>query len=52
MPDGLRWSVERSILAKRKMRADPVVVGPIICQELAKVPFPENYDMVEAFASD
>src|ERR1700761_6356 len=34
------------------MRARGVVVGRIICQQLAKVPFPEHHDMVEAFALD
>ena len=33
------------------MRA-ALLVGRIICQQLAKVPFPEHHDMVEAFASD
>jgi hypothetical protein len=36
--DGLRWSVERNILVERKVRAQPIVVGGVICQQLAKVP--------------
>jgi hypothetical protein len=34
------------------MRARGVVVGRIICQQLAKVPFPEHHDMVEVLTSD
>src|SRR5580692_11571398 len=34
------------------MRAHFIVVGAVICQQFAKVPFTEYHDMVEAFASD
>jgi hypothetical protein len=44
--------VQLCILAERKMRAHFIVVGSVICQQFAKVPFPEHHDMVEAFASD
>jgi hypothetical protein len=51
-PDCLRWSVERSILVERKMRADTIVVGQVIGQQITKVPFSQHDDMVETFASD
>ena len=41
-----------SILVERKMRARFIVVGRIICQQMAQVSFAEHHDMVEAFASD
>ena len=34
------------------MRAHFIVVAAVICQQFAKVPFPEHHDMVEAFAAD
>jgi hypothetical protein len=51
-PDCLRWSVERSVLVQRKMRADAIVVGRVIGQQIAKVAFSQHHDMVEALASD
>ena len=51
-PNCLHRSMERSILIKRKVRSRLIVVGRIICQKLAKVPFPEHHDMVEALKSD
>jgi hypothetical protein len=44
--------VERSILVERKMRAHLIVIGPVTCQLIAKVPFPQHHDMVEALAPD
>ena len=51
-PGCLRWSVERKILVQRKMRADTIVVGQVIGQQLAQMPFAKHHDMVEALASD
>jgi len=51
-PDGLRRSMERSILVERKVRTHPVVVGGVIRQQMAEVSFPQHHDMVEALASD
>ena len=48
----LHWSMERTILVERKVRANLVVIGATICQQMAKVAFAEHHDMVEAFASD
>ena len=44
--------MERSILVQRKVRARSVIVGAIICQQMAKVIFAEHYDVVETLASD
>jgi hypothetical protein len=44
--------MERSILVQRKMRARGIVVGRVICQLMAKVPFAHHHDMVKALASD
>src|SRR5207247_2428964 len=35
-----------------KVRAHPIVVGGVIRQQMAEVPFPQHHDMVEALASD
>jgi len=42
--------MEWSILVERKVRAHPVVVGHVIRQQMAEVPFPQHHDMVEALA--
>ncbi len=44
--------MEGGILVKRKVRAHPIVVGGVIRQQMAEVPFPQQHDMVEALASD
>ena len=44
--------MERRILVECKVRAHPIVVGGIIRQQMAEVPFPQHHDMVEALASD
>ena len=44
--------MERGILVERKVRAHPIVVGGVIRQQVAEVPFPQHHDMVEALASD
>ena len=44
--------MERSILVERKVRAHPIVVGGVIRQQMAEVPFPQHHDVVEALASD
>ena len=44
--------MERSILVERKVRAHPIVVGGVVRQQMAEVPFPQHHDMVEALASD
>ena len=44
--------MEWSLLVERKMRARGIVVGRIICQLMAKVPFAHHHEMVEALASD
>ena len=44
--------MERSVLVERKVRAHPIVVGGVIRQQMAEVPFPLHHDMVEALASD
>jgi len=51
-PDYLRGAMERSILVECKVRAHPIVVGRVIRQQIAEVPFPQHHDMVEALASD
>ena len=51
-PDGLRRSMERGILVERKVRARPIVVGGVIRQQMAEVPFSQHHDMVEALAPD
>jgi hypothetical protein len=43
-PDCLHWSMERSILVQRKVRARSVIIGAIICQQVAKVIFAEHHD--------
>src|SRR6516165_3850768 len=40
MPDCLRRSMERRILVECKVRAHPIVVGGVIRQRMAEVPFP------------
>ena len=40
--------MERGILVKRKVRAHPIVVGGVIRQQMAEVPFPQHHDVVEA----
>ena len=44
--------MERRILVECKVRAHPIVVGGVIRQQMAEVPFPQHHDMVEALASD
>jgi hypothetical protein len=44
--------MERRILVECKVRAHPIVVGGVIRQQMAKVPFPQHHDMVDALASD
>jgi hypothetical protein len=44
--------MERGILVERKVRARPIVVGGVIRQQMAEVPFSQHHDMVEALASD
>jgi hypothetical protein len=44
--------MERRILVERKVRAHLIVVGGVIRQQMAEVPFAQHHDMVEALASD
>ena len=44
--------MERRILVECKVRAHPIVVGGVIRQQMAEVPFPQHHDVVEALASD
>jgi hypothetical protein len=44
--------MERRILVECKVRAHPIVVGGVVRRQMAKVPFPQHHDMVEALASD
>ena len=44
--------MERGILVERKVRAHTIVVGRVIRQKMAEMPFPQHHDMVEALASD
>jgi hypothetical protein len=44
--------MERRILVECKVRAHPIVIGGVIRQQMAEVPFPQHHDMVEALASD
>src|SRR5437762_12050940 len=44
--------MERRILVECKVRAHPIVVGRVIRQQMAEMPFAQNHDMVEALASD
>ena len=39
-------------LVEHKVSAHPIVVGGVIRQQMAEVPFPQDHDMVEALASD
>jgi hypothetical protein len=47
-PHGLHRPMQWRVVVERKMRAGFIVVGRIMCQQLAEVPFPEHHDMVEA----
>ena len=38
--------MERRILVECKVRAHPIVVGGVIRQQMAEVPFPQHHDMV------
>src|SRR5215469_14210371 len=44
--------MERRILVECKVRAHPIIVGGVIRQKMAEVPFPQHHDMVEALASN
>ena len=44
--------MERRILVECKVRAHPIVVGGVIRQQMAEVPFPQHHDMVKALTSD
>ena len=44
--------MERRILVECEVRAYRIVVGRVIPQQMAEVPFPQHHDMVEALASD
>ena len=44
--------MERTILVQCKVRAHPIVVGGVIRQQMAEMPFAQHHDMVEALASD
>ena len=44
--------MERRILVECKVRAHTIVVGGVIRQQMAEVPFPQHHDVVEALASD
>ena len=57
MTDAIRPTVcvgRRSgrILVECKVRAHSIVVGGVIRQQMAQVPFPQHHDMIEARASD
>ena len=43
-----RVAMERRILVECKLRAHPIVVGGVIRQQMAEMPFPQHHDMVEA----
>ena len=44
--------MERRIFVERKVRAYLIVVGGVIRQQMAEVPFAQHHDMVETLASD
>jgi hypothetical protein len=44
--------MERGILVECKVRAHAIVVGGVIRQQMAEVPFPQHHDVVEALAID
>jgi hypothetical protein len=44
--------MEWRILVECKVRAHPVVVGGVIRQQMAEMPFPQHHDMLESLASD
>jgi hypothetical protein len=50
--DRLHDSVQWCVLAERNMCAHFIVVGAVICQQIAEVPLPKYNYMVETFASD
>ena len=51
-PDCLRRAMERRILVECEVRAHPIVVGGVVRQQMAEVPFPQHHDMVKALTSD
>ena len=44
--------MERGILLERKVRAHTIVVGRVIRQQMAEMPFAQHHDVVEALAAD
>src|SRR5215472_5342192 len=44
--------MEWRILVECKVCAHPIVIGSVIRQQMAEVPFPQHHDMVEALTSD
>jgi chromosome condensin MukBEF complex kleisin-like MukF subunit len=44
--------MEQGILLERKVRAHTIVLGRVIRQQMAEMPFAQHHDMVEALASD
>src|SRR6267378_1494988 len=40
------------VLSEPEMRASLVIVAEVTCQDAAQVSFPENENMIQAFASD
>jgi hypothetical protein len=51
-PERLNGSPEGSVLAERQVRADPVIVDGISCQDPAQMRLAEYHDMVEALTPD
>ena len=44
--------MEQGILLERKVRAHTIVLGRVIRQQMAEMPFTQHHDMAEALASD
>src|SRR5207247_8395053 len=48
----LAWPSLGCVLVEREMSAGPVIVGEVVGQDAAQVPFAQNEDMIETFAPD
>jgi hypothetical protein len=48
----LDGAMERSVLVERPMSPQLVIVGGILRQNAAQVPFAQDHDVIDALASD
>jgi hypothetical protein len=49
---GLDWTAERGVLGECEMRPGAIVVVGVGCEDLPKVHFAQDHDMVQAFSPD